>query len=215
MKIGILGTGAVGQTLGTALTARGHEVTMGSRTATNEKAQAWAQRAGKNAAHGTFADAARHGELIMNCTSGAGSLDALRAAGAASLAGKVLIDVANPLDFSKGMPPTLAHRGDDSLAEQIQRAFPDAKVVKALSTINCNVMVDPARVPGEHDAFVCGNDAGAKARVTELLTRDFGWKRVIDLGDLTRARGLEAYVLAWVAMLQAFGTADFNIRVVR
>jgi len=215
VNIGVLGTGVVGTTIGGALAARGHKVMMGSRTAANEKATAWAAQAGANASHGTFAAAAAHGELVFNCTSGAVSLEALRAAGSDNLRGKILIDVANPLDFSRGMPPSLSHSGNDSLGEQIQRAFPDARVVKALNTINCKVMVEPARVPGTHDVFICGNDAAAKARVTELLRDDFGWTSVVDLGDITRARGTEAYVLMWVAMLVAFGTADFNIRVAR
>jgi len=214
MKIGVLGTGGVGSTIGSALVTLGHDVMMGSRSTANAKAVAWAASAGGRATHGNFADAARHGEILFNCTSGGGSLPALEAAGAANLRGKILVDVANPLDFSRGMPPSLTHNGSDSLAEQIQRACPDTKVVKALNTINAKVMVDPGRLRGAHDLFICGNDADAKSRVTDVL-RGFGWKSVVDLGDLTRARGMEAYVLMWVAMMLAGGTPEFNIAIVR
>jgi len=148
-------------------------------------------------------------------TAGAGSLDALRSAGASALRGKVLIDIANPLDFSKGMPPTLFVSNDDSLGETIQRTFPEAKVVKALNTVNANVMVNPGRVPGDHDVFVSGNDTGAKAQVIRLLKDEFGWKSVIDLGDITTARGTESYLHLWLRLYGALQTADFNIHVLR
>ncbi|MEX2179484.1 MAG: NAD(P)-binding domain-containing protein [Gemmatimonadaceae bacterium] len=215
MNIAVLGTGTVGATIASKLDSLGHTVKMGSRTANNEKAQAWASQAGRRASHGTFADAAAHGELVFNCTSGAGAVQAIQSAGAANLAGKIVIDLANPLDFSKGMPPACMHRGDDSLAEQIQRAVPDARVVKTLNTINAGVMVDPARVPGDHDVFLSGNDAAAKTEVERILRDWFGWKRVTDLGDLTAARGMELYVVFWVRLWGASGTADFNIRVVK
>jgi predicted dinucleotide-binding enzyme len=216
MKVAVLGTGTVGKTIATKLVSLGHEVTMGSRTADNEDATAWVSDAGGGAGQGTFADAAAAGELIVNCTAGAASLDALRAAGEQNLAGKVLIDVANPLDFSQGMPPTLSVTNTDSLAEQIQRAFPDAKVVKSLNTINTGVMVDPGRVPGEHDVFLCGDDEDAKGEVRELL-HSFGWPEdaVVDLGDLSAARGTEAYLLLWLRLMGTLETADFNIKVVR
>jgi len=215
MRIGVLGTGMVGRAIASKLVTLGHEVTMGSRTADNEAARAWAAEAGVGASHGTFADAAAHGELVFNCTAGAGSLEALRAAGAESLAGKTLIDVANPLDFSHGMPPSLLVSGTDSLGEQIQREFPQTKVVKALNTMNCEVMVDPARVPGEHDVFVSGDDEDAKAQVRELL-QSFGWPAgsIIDLGDISTARGSEGHLLLWLRLWGALGTGDFNIKVV-
>jgi hypothetical protein len=151
MKVGVLGTGIAGRTLATRLAELGHEVTMGSRSADNEDAAAWAAGAAAGASHGTFADAAEAGEVVVNATAGGASLDALAAAGPENLAGKLLIDVANALDFSAGFPPTLSVFGHDSLGEQIQRAHPDARVVKALNTMNCEVMVDPARVPGAHN----------------------------------------------------------------
>ena len=190
MKIGVLGTGTVGRTIATKLVALGHEVTMGSRTADNEQAAEWVAEAGDRAAQGTFADAAAFGEIVFNCTAGVASLEALGSIATDDLAGKILVDVANPLDFSQGMPPTLSVSNTDSLAEQIQRALPDARVVKALNTVNAMVMVDPGRVPGEHDVFLCGNDADAKARVTQLL-ESFGWpsERVVDLGDISGREG--------------------------
>jgi predicted dinucleotide-binding enzyme len=215
MKIGVLGTGVVGKAIATKLIALGHEVTMGSRTADNEEAVAWAAEQGEGADHGTFADAAA-GELVVNCTAGAGSLDALRSAGEGRLSSKLLIDIANPLDISQGMPPTLFVSNTDSLGEQIQREFPDAKVVKALNTMRCDVMVEPSRVAGEHDVFMCGNDGGAKAQVRELL-RSFGWpeESIIDLGDISAARGTEGYLPLWLRLWGTLGTADFNISVVR
>lgn len=215
MKFGVLGTGMVGQTIATKLVMLGHEVMLGSRRADNEKALAWARETGERASQGTFADAAGFGELIFNCTLGAASIEALKLAGASNLADKILVDVANPLDFSKGMPPTLFVFGEDSLAERIQREFPATRVVKTLNTINCLVMVEPTRVPGEHDVFISGNDAGAKAHVTNLLKEGFGWKNVVDLGDLSTARGTEAYLILWIRFWQATGTGDLNIHLVK
>lgn len=215
MKIGILGTGVVGVTIATKLASAGHEVKIGARSATNEKAAAWVAKAGAKASQGTFADAAIHGELVFNCTRGDVAVEVVRSAGAGNLRGKILVDISNPLDFSKGMPPTLFTAGDDSLAERIQREAPDAKVVKALNTVNAEVMINPARVGADHDMFVSGNDAEAKATVSRFLREQFGWKNVIDLGDLTTARGTEGYLPLWIRLWGALGTADFNIKIVR
>jgi predicted dinucleotide-binding enzyme len=215
MKIAVFGTGMVGNTIGSKLVSLGHEVKMGSRSANNEKAAAWVKEAGPHASQGTFAEAASFGEIIFNCTKGDATLAALRAAGAKALEGKVLVDISNPLDFSKGMPPSLFVFGTDSLGEQIQREFPNTRVVKALNTINCYVMVDPSRVPGEHATFVSGNDAEAKQKVTEILRGWFGWKQVIDLGDITTARGTEAYLMLWLRLWGALGTPDFNVQIVK
>ena len=212
MKLAVLGTGMVGKAIASKLVSLGHEVMMGSRTASNASASGWASAAGQRASHGTFADAAAHGEMVFNCTLGSVSLQVLEAAGAANLNGKILVDVSNPLDFSKGMPPTLTVSNDDSLGEQLQRAYPDVRVVKALNTVNCDVMVAPGRVPGDHDIFVSGNDAGAKARVTTLLTEGFGWPKVTDLGDISTARGTEMYLPLWLRLFGALGTADFNVK---
>ncbi len=216
MRIGVLGTGMVGRAIGSKLVELGHETRMGSRSAGNQDAVTWAAEAGDAASEGSFDDAAAFGELLFNCTAGTASLDALEAAGAENLGGKVLVDVANPLDFSQGMPPTLAVCNDDSLGERIQRAHPDVRVVKALNTINCEVMVDPASVPGDHAIFVCGDDAGARAEVTELLG-EFGWppERVLDLGGIESARGTEMYLPLWLRTMGALGGARFNIEIRR
>lgn len=216
MHFGVLGTGMVGTTIASKLVAVGHEVTMGARSADNEKAVAWAAGAGPAAANGTFADAAAVAEVVVNCTSGIASLAALDAVGAAGLDGKVLVDLANPLDFSKGMPPTLSVVNDDSLGEQIQRAFPAARVVKTLNTVTAGVMVEPHKVPGRHNVFMSGNDADAKATVAEMLGR-FGWpdESIVDLGDITGARATEMYLALWLRLMGVLGTADFNVGIVR
>jgi hypothetical protein len=215
MKIAVLGTGMVGKAIGTKLVQLGHNVKMGSRTTNNEKAAEWVKANGANSSQGTFADAAAFGELLFNCTSGMASLEVLKLAGANNLSGKVLIDISNPLDFSKGMPPTLSVCNADSLGEQIQRAFPEVKVVKTLNTMNCNIMVNPSLVPGSHDVFVCGNDAGAKSKVTEILKNWFGWKSVIDLGDITSARGVEMMRPIWIRLMGVLQTPNFNYKIVR
>jgi predicted dinucleotide-binding enzyme len=214
MRIGVLGTGTVGTTIGSRLAGLGHDVMLGSRTADNEAATAWAAESGGS--HGTFADAAAHGELVFNCTNGAGSLAALEAAGSDNLAGKTLVDVSNPLDFSQGFPPSLSVCNTDSLAEQIQRAHPDAKVVKALNTMNAAVMVDPSLVHGEHEVLVAGDDDGAKEEAKALLA-EFGWPQssILDLGGLTAARGLEMWLPLWLRLYGAVGTGTFNLHVAR
>jgi predicted dinucleotide-binding enzyme len=214
MKIGVLGTGTVGQTLGGKLVSLGHEVMMGSRQADNEVAVAWTESAGGSASQGTFADAAAFGETVVNATNGATSLEALKAAGPDNLNGKVVIDVTNPLDFSAGLPPTLTVGNTDSLGEQIQREFPEAKVVKTLNTMSSDVMVEPSLVPGSHTVFVAGEDADAKAQVRSLL-QDFGWpaEDILDLGSIAAARGTEAYVTLWLRFWAATGTRTLNIKV--
>jgi 8-hydroxy-5-deazaflavin:NADPH oxidoreductase len=214
MRIGILGTGMVGQTIGTRLTQLGHDVKMGSRDAGNEKARKWVMQIGPRASHGTFADAAAFGDVLFNCTSGDGSLPALKAAGEKNLSGKVLIDVANPLDMTKIPLPQLTVCNDDSLGERIQREFPKTKVVKSLNTMNCQLMVDPRKVPGEHDVFVCGNDADAKATAKEIL-REFGWDDPIDLGDITASRGTEMLLPIWLRLMVGLKTPMFNFHVAR
>lgn len=206
MKLGILGTGVVGDAIATKLVALGHDVMMGSRSAQNPKAVAWVQRMNGRPASGTFADAAKFGEVVFNCTNGTHSIDALQAAGADRLSAKTLIDVANIL------PPGAAL--SQSLGEKIQAAFPRARVVKTLNTVNCDVMVEPSRVPGPHSVFICGNDSAAKRTTTELL-ESFGWHEIIDLGEITAARGMEAYLALWLSLYKQLGTADFNIRVAR
>jgi len=216
MKIAVLGTGVVGDAIGTKLVQCGHEVKMGSRTATNEKAAAWVKKNGIHASQGTFADAASFGEIVFNCTHGGASLEALNLASKNNLKNKILIDIANALDFSKGMPPSLVVCNTDSLGEQIQRTFPDTKVIKTLNTMNCNLMVNPGLVSnGDHDIFICGNDAEAKATVTKILRDWFGWKSIIDLGDITNARATEMLLPIWVRLFGKFQSPNFNFKIVR
>ncbi len=215
MQFGVLGTGIVGQTIASKLVSLGHTVKMGSRQPHNEKAIAWVNTAGSLASHGTFADAAHFGEIVVNATNGTISLEALHMAGADNLANKVLIDIANPLDYSAGMPPTLSVVNSDSLGEQLQRAFPDAHVVKTLNTMNTELMVNPGIVPGSHNVFVGGNDQQAKARVIELL-ESFGWPKadILDLGDISSARGTEMYLPISLRLWGMVGSSHFNIKVV-
>ncbi|HEV7274934.1 MAG TPA: NAD(P)-binding domain-containing protein [Devosiaceae bacterium] len=212
MRIAVLGTGVVGQAMGAKLVALGHDVMMGARSADNDKALTFAAATGGRT--GDFAAAAAHGELVVHCTRGDSALEVLRQAGAANFAGKVLVDISNPLDFSRGFPPSLSISNTDSLGEVIQRAFPDALVVKALNTVTAAVMVDPNRIPGNHVVFVSGNDAGAKGVVSELL-RSFGWQAIIDLGDITAARATEQMLPLWTRLYSRFGTGDFNFAVLR
>lgn len=217
MKIAVFGTGAVGTTLSTKLVALGHEVILGSRTAGNEKGTAWvAQSQTELARTDTFAQAARHAELIFNATRGDATLSALDAAGADNLAGKIVIDVTNPLDFSKGMPPTLTMCNDTSLAEQIQAAFPSARVVKTLNTVTAALMVNPSSLPSDTAVFLSGNDPDAKHQVESVVLREwFGWRQIIDLGDITTARGTEMYLPLWIRLWGSQKTPLFNISVVR
>ena len=226
MKIAVLGTGMVGRTIAGALAGQGHAVVIGTRDpqatlartepdmmGTAPFAQWHAANAGIEVA--AFADAAAGSEIIVNATNGGASLAALSAAGTGNLAGKVIMDIANPLDFSQGMPPSLNPVNTDSLGEQIQRSFPDAKVVKTLNTMNAAVMVDPASVAGgDHSVFVSGNDAEAKEVVTGLL-KAFGHTDVIDLGDITTARGTEMLLPIWLRLWGALGNADFNFKIAR
>lgn len=217
MNIAVLGTGMVGQTIGSALIRLGHSVKMGSRTNGNEKATSWVAANGANASEGNFADAAHFGEVVFVCTKGDGTLEALRAAGAGNLAGKVLVDISNPLDFSKGMPPSLFICNTDSLGEQIQREFPDARVVKTLNIVNCEVMVNAAKssATDRGTMFVSGNDAAAKQLVIKNFLTPWGWNDVIDLGDITTARGTEMLLPIWVRTWGATGNGHFSFKVVR
>jgi predicted dinucleotide-binding enzyme len=206
MRIGVLGTGMVGRAIASKLVALGHDAMMGSRTADNARAKAWASEAGAHGQCGTFADTAAFGEILFNCTHGAASLEALHAAGAKNLDGKIIVDVANELTPAAAAP--------EPLGQRIQNAFPSAKVVKALNTINCEVMVDPQKLSGTHTVFLSGNDHEAKRFVRECLT-SFGWRDVIDLGDITTARATESYLPLWISLWRSLGTSVFNIEVVR
>jgi 8-hydroxy-5-deazaflavin:NADPH oxidoreductase len=217
MKIGILGTGMVGNALGTKLVQVGHEVTMGSRSANNEAPQKWASSLGKRAHTATFRDAAAFGEVIISCTGGMHSMEALDSIGAEPLRNKILIDVSNPLQQDKDGSIILGFCNADSLGERIQRAFPQTRVVKALNTVNCDIMIEPSRVPGDHNLFICGNDAKAKKEVAGNLNEWFGWKigNIIDLGDISAARGTEMMMPLWMRLFQGvIGHPHFNYHTV-
>jgi 8-hydroxy-5-deazaflavin:NADPH oxidoreductase len=214
MQIGVLGSGVTGQTIGSKLVQLGHEVMLGSRDEANPPAVAWAKdEGGQHAMYGTFRNASSFGEIIFNCTLGSASLQALEQAGAENLKGKILIDTSNPLDRSTDMW-TLTICNDDSLGEQIQRAYPETKVVKTLNTVNANVMVDPAKLLERTHVFVSGDDIEAKAMVVRILRDWFGWNEIIDLGGIETARGVEMYVLLWHNLRNAISSQRFNIKVV-
>ncbi|WP_434992609.1 NADPH-dependent F420 reductase [Arthrobacter sp. Ld5] len=223
MKIAILGTGSVGRTLAARLAGLGHDVTIGTRDTeatlartegmSHESFAAWAGEHPAVALAG-FADAAAGADLVINATNGGASLDVLTRVGEQILAGRTILDLANPLDFSGGMPPTLLVKDTDSLGEQIQRAFPTAHVVKSLNTLTAELMAYPGNLPEAGTVFVSGNDADAKRTVTALLT-DLGHQDVIDLGDITTARGPEMLLPVWLRLWGALGTPLFNVKVVR
>ena len=225
MKIAVLGTGTVGRTLAARLAELGHDVTIGTRDpqatlARNEPdAMGAAPFAAWSAEHSEvqlagFAEAAAGAELVVNASNGSAALQVLELAGPDNLADKVVVDVSNPLDFSQGFPPTLFVKDTDSLAEQIQRAHPRARVVKTLNTMNADLMAHPDTLGEESSVFVSGNDPAAKVVVTELLT-SFGHRDVIDLGDITTARGAEMLLPVWLRLMGSLGTAAFNFRIVR
>lgn len=212
MRMGVLGSGMVAQGLSARLAELGHNVVIGTRDP--DKLRGW-QSSNQRVLIGSFAETAGHGEMVFNATNGTGSLNALTMAGDANLADKILVDVANPLDFSNGFPPSLTVFGKDSLAEQIQRAFPTTKVVKTLNTVTARVMTHPLEVAnGDHHVFISANDVDAKAHVSDLL-RTFGWIHIFDLGDLSTARGTEAYLLLWVRLYGSTNTGMINIKVVK
>jgi 8-hydroxy-5-deazaflavin:NADPH oxidoreductase len=220
MNIGVLGTGMVGEAIASALTEKGQNVRLGSRSATNEKAAEWVKKSNNHATQGDFNDAASFGEMVFLCLNGAHALDVVHSINADNVSGKIIIDVTNPLDFSKGMPPRLLEglSNSNSLGEEIQKAWPGARVVKVFNTVNANVMVNPKLVNnGDHSLFVCGDDADAKNRVKHFLVDTFGWKpeNLLDLGGISSARVTEAYVPFWVSMMQALGTPMFSIKVVK
>ncbi|MGL4174025.1 MAG: NADPH-dependent F420 reductase [Actinomycetota bacterium] len=224
MRYAVLGTGMVGRTIAAALVRTGHHATMGTRDPEVTRARTepgndgvvfadWSQE-NSNVPLVAYSVAAAGVDGVINATSGTSSLAALDAVGADHLAGKVIIDIANPLDFSAGMPPSLNPVNTDSLGEQIQHRFPNAHVVKTLNTMTAGVMVEPSRVPGTHTVFVSGDDAAAKRQVTELLS-DFGWpvESVFDLGGIETARGTEMLLPVWLRTWQALGHADFNFHI--
>jgi predicted dinucleotide-binding enzyme len=214
MQIGILGSGVTAQTIGSKLIELGHEVMLGSREEANANAVAWAKdQTGQHALYGTFMNAASFGEIIFNCTLGSASLGALEQAGAENLSGKILIDTSNPLDRSTDQW-SLTVCNNDSLGEQIQRTYPETRVVKTLNTVNANVMVDPAKLLEQTHVFVSGDDIEAKATVVRILRDWFGWKQIIDLGGIETSRSVEMYVLLWHSLRNAISSQRFNIKIV-
>ena len=217
MIYAVLGTGAAGRTIAAGLAGHGHQITVGTRDVDATRARPeFAEWAGEHpdVEVATFADAVGGAELVLNATNGEAALEVLAQAGADRLAGTVLVDVSNPLDFSQGFPPTLFVKDTDSLAEQIQRAFPATRVVKALNTMNAEIMVIPGLLPDPGSVFVSGDDADAKAAATRLLV-ELGHTDVIDLGDLSTARGAEMLLPIWVRLMGVLGTPRFNFKIVR
>jgi 8-hydroxy-5-deazaflavin:NADPH oxidoreductase len=225
MKVGIIGAGSVGQALAAKLIANGYDVRLGIRNPSPEEfvkerkmarpLTEWIKETGGKIV--TFAEAAQHGEIVINATSGAVSIEALTLAGSANLKGKILIDVANPLDFSKGLPPSLlpAYNHGTSLGEEIQKAFPETHVVKTLNTVSHTVMVNPGSVKADHDLFIAGNNTEAKTKIEALLRKEFGWSSIVDLGDIVGARGMEHLLPIWIRLWGLFGTPAFNFKIVK
>ena len=226
MKIAVFGTGIVGQVIASRLSGLGHDVTIGTRDVKKTLARTendgygnppfkeWYEKNKSSIKLESYAVASAS-DIIFNCTLGHGSVDALQQAGSSNLKGKIIIDISNPLDFSKGMPPFLSPGNTDSLGELIQRTFPEAKVVKTLNTMNCFLMVNPAALPGEHNVFLSGNHSGAKETTKEIL-RSFGWSgnAIIDLGDITTARGTEQLLPIWIRLYGVLKNPMFNFKIV-
>jgi len=215
-NVGVLGTGMVGNTIGSKLIQLGYSVKMGSRSASNEKAVAWAKSNGAAASYGTFEDAAQFGEVVFLCTKGDSTLDVLKLAKPTNFNGKVVIDISNPLDFSRGMPPSLIPQftNTNSLSEEVQKMLSGAHVVKTLNIVNCEVMVNPRKSGGDPTMFMSGNDANAKNTVKSILNQ-FGWNDIIDLGDITTARGTEMILPLWVRTWMATQNGYFGFKIVR
>ncbi len=213
-QIGILGTGVVGQTLGARLIELGYAVKLGSRTADNPKTAEWVTKHGNAASQGTFNDAAAFGEILFNCTKGDASVLILQSCDANNLAGKVLIDVSNPLDFSRGMPPILIPElcNTTSLGETIQATFPDLRVVKTLNIVNCEVMADAQKCGGNATMLLAGNDDDAKQQTREIL-RQFGWSDILDLGGITHARSTEMMLPVWLSIYLATKNMHFGFKI--
>lgn len=220
MKIGVLGTGVVGEAIASALIDKQHYVMLGSRTADNEKGKAWVKKAGKHTAQGTFDDAANFADLIFVCLNGEHTMNVIKNLRTESAAGKIIVDITNPLDFSKGMPPRIIDGlgGSTSLGEEIQHALPNSYVVKTLNTMNYKLMIDARIVNhGDHNLFISGNNVDAKNKVKHFLVDNFHWKAdsFVDLGGIETARTVEAIVPFWVSVWQTLGTPMFNFKVVK
>lgn len=215
MKYGVLGTGDVARTIAGKLIELGHEVMMGSRTKANEKAVAWASENGDKAFCGTFADAAAFGERVFNCVQGIHALEALQAAGADHLKGKILIDQSNPYRYQDGhISLTVEYSGSTCLGEEVQKLLPDTKVVKTLNFIGSVMMTNPGELTEPATGFYCGNDAEAKKAVKDIL-EDFGWEDTFDMGDISMSRYTEMLGAFWVPILGQLGTMHWGFRLIR
>ncbi len=220
MKIGVLGTGTVGESIASALVEKGFDVMMGSRTQNNKKAAEWVAQANEHASQGNFNDAAAFGDMLFLCLNGANAMQAINTIDKENLAGKIVVDITNPLDFTKGLPPQIVEGlgNSNSLGEEIQKAMPESKVVKTLNTVNYKLMVDAREVnKADHNLFMCGDDAEAKNKVRKFLADHFYWKadRIIDLGGIESARAIEAIVPFWVLVYRSLGTPLFNFKIVK
>lgn len=214
MKIGILGTGMVGKNIGRKLAELGHEVMMGSRTSNNQSAIEWASQNGPKAAHGTFEDAAKFGGMLFLCVKGDAAKEAIEKAGIGNFKGKIVVDITNPLSFQEGREPLLFVSNTSSLSEDVQKTIPDALVVKTLNMVSSSVMTDPKKAVGEASMFISGNDSEAKAKVKKVL-QDFGWKDVLDLGDIKAARGMEMLLPIWLRLWGTLQDGDFAFKIAR
>jgi 8-hydroxy-5-deazaflavin:NADPH oxidoreductase len=230
MKIAILGTGGVAQTFAEKFISLGHEVMLGTRNVAETMSRAgnpnmgalpFAEWHAKNPTVqlGTFVETAAFGKLVINALNGGGTIAAFASCNAKDFDGKIIIDIANPLDFSKGFPPTLIEglNNTNSLGEELQKALPNTKVVKTLNTMWAGLMVNPSMInEGNHTNFICGNNAEAKAEVVKLLTT-MGWKvaNILDLGDISNARGTEALLPVWVRIFGVTKTGTFNFSIVK
>jgi len=210
-RVGVLGSGEVGRRLAEGFRSRGHDVMIGSRDPAKPELREWLSETGAGIEAGTFAQTATHGELLVLAVLGDAAQEAIRDAGAGNFAGKVVIDAMNPLDFSGGFPPKLSVCGEDSLGERVQRALPDAKVVKAFNTIGNAYFVDPNFSDGQPTMLIAGDDAAAKSTVTDVLA-DFGWSNTIDIGGIQGSRELEAICIAWVKIGGARGAWDHGFK---
>jgi 8-hydroxy-5-deazaflavin:NADPH oxidoreductase len=210
-RVGVLGSGDVGRRLASGFRSRGHDVMIGSRHPGKPELHEWLSGDGTGIAAGTFAEAAAHGELIVLAVLGSAAEEAIADAGPKNFGGKVVIDATNPLDFSGGFPPKLSVTGADSLGERVQRALPDAKVVKAFNTIGNPYFVDPSFSEGQPTMLIAGDDEGAKHTVRDVLA-DFGWSDVVDIGGIEGSRELEAICIVWVKIGGTRGSWDHGFK---
>jgi len=210
-RVGVLGSGAVGRRLAAGFLSRGHDVMIGSRDPAKADLRQWLAEAGRGIAAGTFAQAADHGALIVLALLGEAAEAGITAAGPEKFSGKVVIDAMNPLDFSGGFPPKLSVSGQDSLGERVQRALPEAKIVKAFNIIGNDYFVDPRFREGLPTMLIAGDDGGAKSLVRDVLA-DFGWSDVIDIGGIEGSRELEAICIAWVKIGGVRGAWDHGFK---